>query len=108
MDANNRMPARDAEGYLVEPTEWDEDVAAHLARELDIDLEDDHWDVIRYMRTLYDDRRVAPDARHIIKHLEERYPGAGRKRLFELFPYGYPAQACKIAGMKRPRAWSTG
>lgn len=108
MDANNRMPARDAEGYLVEPTEWDEDVAAHLARELDIDLEDDHWDVIRYMRALYDDRRVAPDARHIIKHLEERYPGAGRKRLFELFPYGYPAQACKIAGMKRPRAWSTG
>lgn len=108
MDANNRMPARDAEGYLVEPAEWDEGVAERLARELDIDLEDDHWDVIRYMRALYDDRRIAPDARHIIKHLDERYPGAGRKRLFELFPYGYPAQACKIAGMKRPRAWSTG
>ena len=29
-------------------------------------------------------------------------------RLVELFPYGYVKQTCKIAGMKRPRAWSTG
>ena len=44
-------------------------------------------------------------------------PGAGefaatlspaQKKLFELFPYGYVKQACKIAGMRRPRAWSTG
>ncbi len=102
------MPARDAEGYLVEPTDWNDEVAEALARELDIALEDDHWDVIRHMRQLWEERQVAPDARHIIKHLDERYPGAGRKRLFELFPYGYPAQACKIAGMKRPRGWSTG
>jgi hypothetical protein len=27
---------------------------------------------------------------------------------FEFFPYGYLRQACKIAGMRRPRAWSTG
>lgn len=108
MGASTRMPARDAEGYLIEPAEWNEDVAEQLAQELHISLGADHWDVIRYMRTLYEDRQVAPDARHIIKHLEEHYPGTGRKRLFELFPYGYPAQACKIAGMKRPRAWSTG
>ncbi|MGC2048350.1 MAG: sulfite reductase subunit gamma, partial [Gallionella sp.] len=23
-------------------------------------------------------------------------------------PYGYVKQACRIAGMKRPRGWSTG
>jgi len=28
--------------------------------------------------------------------------------VFDLFPYGYVKQACKIAGMKKPRAWSTG
>jgi tRNA 2-thiouridine synthesizing protein E len=32
----------------------------------------------------------------------------GRGKLFELFPYGYVKQACRIAGMRRPRAWSTG
>lgn len=31
-----------------------------------------------------------------------------KKLIFELFPYGYVKQACKIAGMMRPRAWSTG
>jgi len=108
MDAMIEMPLRDAEGYLVEPAEWNEGVAAQLARELNIELGDDHWDAIRFMRQLYEEHRVAPDARHIFKHLDERYPGAGRERLFELFPYGYVAQACKIAGMKRPRAWSTG
>lgn len=41
-------------------------------------------------------------------HLAQHVDGDGRSRLFELFPYGYVAQACKIAGMKRPRAWSTG
>jgi len=33
---------------------------------------------------------------------------AAKGRLFQLFPYGYVKQACKIAGMMRPRAWSTG
>jgi tRNA 2-thiouridine synthesizing protein E len=108
MDAMIEMPARDAEGYLVEPADWNEGVAERLARELGIELADDHWDVIRLMRSLYEERQVAPDARHIIKHLDQRYPGAGRKRLFEMFPYGYPGQACKVAGMKRPRGWSTG
>ncbi|HDK03426.1 MAG TPA: sulfite reductase subunit gamma, partial [Gammaproteobacteria bacterium] len=28
--------------------------------------------------------------------------------LFTLFPYGYVKQACKLAGMRRPRAWSSG
>lgn len=108
METCIEMPVRDAEGYLVEPTQWNEGVAEVLAEELGIELEDDHWDVIRHMRALWEEHQVAPDARHIIKHLEQRYPGTGRRRLFELFPYGYPAQACKVAGMKRPRAWSTG
>jgi len=108
MDAAIEMPALDADGYLINPEEWNEGVTEVLARGLGLELGDDHWDVIRHMRSLYEENRVAPDARHVMKHLDERYPGQGRKRLFELFPYGYPAQACKVAGMKRPRAWSTG
>lgn len=102
------MPARDAEGYLIEPAEWNQAVAEALAEELGITLDDDHWHVIRFMREFYEEHRVAADARFAIKHLEIRYPGTGRKRLFELFPYGYVGQACKVAGMRRPRAWSTG
>lgn len=102
------MPARDPEGYLVEPSDWNEEVGERLADELDILLSEDHWDVIHFMRQYYDEHRIAADARFAIKHLDVRYPGKGRKRLFELFPFGYAGQACKVAGMKRPRAWSTG
>jgi tRNA 2-thiouridine synthesizing protein E len=105
---DDAQPARDDEGYLVNPEQWTPELANRVAHELGIALEDDHWFVIDFMREAYADHQVAVDARHVMRHLEQRYPGAGRKRLFELFPYGYVAQACKIAGMKRPRAWSTG
>jgi tRNA 2-thiouridine synthesizing protein E len=102
------MPTLDAEGYLVEPKEWNDEVARELARRIDIELNEDHWDILRFMRDYYEEHQVAADARHVIKHLEQRLPGEGRNYLFDLFPYGYVAQACKVAGMKRPRAWSTG
>jgi len=102
------MPERDAEGYLVEPDDWNEDVAQALAQEENIQLDDDHWDVIRFMRDYFEEHQVIADARFVIKHLAERMGREAQKKLFDMFPYGYVKQACKIAGMRRPRAWSTG
>jgi tRNA 2-thiouridine synthesizing protein E len=103
-----RLPPLDAEGYLLEPEQWTEDVARALAKREGIALSEDHWDVLRFMRSFYEEHQVAADARFVIRHLAARLGPDARNRLFELFPYGYPGQACKIAGMKRPRAWSTG
>ncbi|MHB1231305.1 MAG: TusE/DsrC/DsvC family sulfur relay protein [Burkholderiales bacterium] len=108
MDAIAQTPQVDAEGYLIEPQDWNEELAKEFARQEHIQLTDDHWDVIRFMRASYEEHQIAPDARHVIKHLAARLGDASRNKLFELFPYGYVKQACKIAGMKRPRAWSTG
>jgi len=102
------LPPLDAEGYLIEPLQWTEEVARVLAARQKIELTDEHWDVIRFMRRYYEEHQVAPDARFVIRHIVERLGPDARNRLFELFPYGYPGQACRIAGMKRPRAWSTG
>jgi len=102
------LPERDAEGYLVEPGDWNEDIARVLARDENIELNDDHWDAIRFMRDYYEEHQVAADVRFVIRHLAERMGRDAQKKLFELFPYGYVKQACKIAGMRRPRAWSTG
>jgi tRNA 2-thiouridine synthesizing protein E len=99
--------ATDAEGYLVDPSDWTEDFAQEVARSEGIDLTDEHWKVTRFMRGWLEEYGVAPDARHVMKFLAGDRD-AGRARLFELFPYGYVKQACKIAGMKKPRAWSTG
>lgn len=102
------MPERDVEGYLIDPGDWNEDVARMLARDENIELTDDHWHVLHFMREYYDEHQIAADARFAIKHLAERVGRDAQKHLFVLFPYGYVKQACKIAGMRRPRAWSTG
>lgn len=97
----------DEEGYLVDPDAWTEEIARALAAREGVELTEEHWDVLRFMRAFYEDRRIAPDARYVLKHLAETR-GADRNELFRLFPYGYPRQACKIAGMRKPRVWSTG
>lgn len=98
------------EGYLNNPEDWDGDVALRLASTEGIRLTHDHWRVIEFMRDYHDEHGIAADARFVIKFLAEElgYGDKARAHLFELFPYGYVKQACKIAGMRRPRAWSTG
>jgi len=100
----------DDEGYLVDPGDWNEPLAEALAREERIALSDAHWVVIRFMRAYYERHKIIPDARHVMKHLAavQGPHEAHRNALFVLFPYGYVKQACRIAGMRRPRAWSTG
>ncbi|MCB1528813.1 MAG: TusE/DsrC/DsvC family sulfur relay protein [Hyphomicrobiaceae bacterium] len=101
----------DEHGYVIDPEEWDEATAEELARRQNIQLTNDHWDVIRFMREFLAEHGVAADARFVMRFLEERAAGSGRSGreiLFELFPYGYVGQACRISGMRQPRAWSTG
>ena len=105
------QPGYDAEGYLVDPEQWDESVARTLAAAEGIELDRSYWPILHFMRDYWMEHRVAPDVRHVVDFLV-REQGLEKKRakqhLFRLFPYGYVQQACKIAGMQRPRAWSTG
>jgi tRNA 2-thiouridine synthesizing protein E len=102
------MPKIDEEGYLIDPHDWNEDLAKEFALKENIQLSEDHWDAIHFMRDYYSENQIAPDVRHVMKHLAKRLGPDSRNAIFELFPYGYVKQACKIAGMKRPRGWSTG
>ncbi len=106
--AHMQLPDIDEEGYLVNPETWSEQIASNFAQKENIELTEDHWEAIRFMREYYLEHQIAPDVRHVMKHLSTRPGNESRNRIFELFPYGYVKQACKIAGMKRPRAWSTG
>ena len=110
LEVDGSTLAVDFEGYLVDPSQWTERVAEALARQEGIVLSEEHWVVIRFMREYFEQHHIAPDARHVIKHLAgvKGAGKAGRNDLFVLFPYGYVKQACKIAGMRKPRAWSTG
>lgn len=102
---------RDADGYLFEPEQWNEEVAELLAAETGLELSSEHWRIMRFMRAFAEQRGITPDVRHVVEFLVD---GGGfdkksaKEHLFKLFPYGYMQQACKVAGMPRPRAWSTG
>ncbi|WP_455207207.1 TusE/DsrC/DsvC family sulfur relay protein [Kaarinaea lacus] len=102
---------RDTEGYIVDPDDWNESLAQQLAAEEALTLDDNYWPVLNFMRLYWTEHHVAPDVRHVIKFLSDEL-GLDKKQtkqhLFKLFPYGYVKQACKIAGMQRPRVWSTG
>jgi TusE/DsrC/DsvC family sulfur relay protein len=109
--STNKQATYDNEGYLVDPLKWNASVAATLASEEDIQLDASYWLVIHFMREYWLEKRVAPDVRHVVdflaneKQLDKK---VAKNHLFNMFPYGYVKQACKIAGMQRPRAWSTG
>jgi TusE/DsrC/DsvC family sulfur relay protein len=107
----NTQPSRDSEGYLIQPDDWDEQLAGQLANEEGIELNNTYWLVLKFMREYYHEHNITPDVRHVISHMAtENQCGKrdAKKLVFDLFPYGYVKQACKIAGMKKPRAWSTG
>jgi TusE/DsrC/DsvC family sulfur relay protein len=100
----------DDQGYLMDPELWDDEVAEKIAQTEGVKLGDEHRKILDFIRKYFHEYRVAADARFVIKYLAEElgYRKNARHRLYELFPYGYMQQVCKIAGMRRPRAWSTG
>ena len=103
--------ARDPDGYLFDPLDWNETVACQLAAEEGIELNEAHWPVLRYMHERWITNRIAPDVRHVMEFLASEHgfdKKTAKTHLYKLFPYGYVKQACKIAGMQRPRVWSTG
>jgi len=87
------------EGFLVDPSQWNEDIAVELARREGIDpLTERHWQVIRFMRTEYETKGTGPTVRVLGKT-----SGVSIKELYQLFPKGPAKLAAKIAGIPKPR-----
>lgn len=107
---NDQMIATDDQGYLVDPETWNDAVAEAIALQEGLHLSAEHYKILQFIRRYYEEHQIAADARFVIKYLADElgYKDKARQRLYELFPYGYMQQVCKIAGMRRPRAWSTG
>jgi TusE/DsrC/DsvC family sulfur relay protein len=89
----------DAEGFLTDPQQWNEEIAAEIAAENGIDeLTDRHWLVIKFMRDTYLESGSAPSIRTLGKA-----SGVPIKELYQLFPKGPAKLAAKIAGIPKPR-----
>ncbi len=95
---------KDNEGYLLDPQDWDKQLAIQIAEHEGIDLSDHHWIIIKFIREFYESYQSVPELRKTLTHLRDAIGKdlATRKFVYNLFPYGYGQQACKIAGMRKP------
>ncbi len=104
IDMNGQMFETDEEGYLVNISDWNEELAKHLAAGEKVELSPAHWEVINFLREYYQEFQIAPAIRVLTKAIGKKLgPDKGNnKYLYELFPYGPAKQACKIAGLPKP------
>jgi dissimilatory sulfite reductase related protein len=88
----------DDHGFITKWDDWNEKVAAALARADGIDeISEQHWKVINYLRDYYKQFGIAPMVRKLCKET-----GLSLKEIYELFPSGPANGACKIAGLAKP------
>lgn len=94
----------DEEDYLINLNDWNEEIAKHLANKDELELTENHWEVIRFLREYYDEYQIAPAVRVLTKAIGKKLgPEKGNsKYLYELFPYGPAKQACRFAGLPKP------
>ncbi len=85
------------EGFLTEPGEWDEDLANALATQIGINLGDDHWQAIRFLRQDYATQGQTPTLRRV-----SVAGGIPTKQLFQLFPQKPAKKMAYIAGLPKP------
>ena len=84
------------DGYLEDMSQWDKEVAIAIAKELNIELTDKHFEVLEYLRKKTEEGET----------LTIRKVGKSGivdiKQLYKLFPKGPLKFASKIAGIPKP------
>ncbi len=101
---NGTTVEADEEGYITDISLWSKELAVLIAEDEKIEMSDDHWEVVKFLRDYYEEYQIAPAIRVLTKAVKKSMgPEKGNSQyLYELFPYGPAKQACKIAGLPKP------
>ena len=104
MEIDGRVLETDDDGYLQNLSDWSIDVATEMAMKDGIELSDNHWEAINFLRRYYDEYKIAPAIRILTKAMAKKL---GREKgntryLYKLFPDGPAKQACRYAGLPKP------
>ncbi len=101
---NDQSIKIDHEGYLLEPSDWSPAVAEAIAAKENIEMTEAVWEVVQFVREHYETNQCIPEHRRLLQALRKRHgkKKATRRYIYDMFPYGYGQQACKIAGMRVP------
>jgi dissimilatory sulfite reductase related protein len=104
IEHNGKSLETDHEGYLQNLEDWEPSVAELMAEHDGIELSDNHWEVINFLREYYHEYKIAPAIRILTKAMAKKL---GREKgntryLYQLFPQGPAKQACRYAGLPKP------
>ncbi|MBG2965340.1 sulfurtransferase TusE [Proteus mirabilis] len=101
---NGQQIETDSHGYLKNSNEWTEEMVLILAELEEIELTEQHWEIIRFVRQFYLEFNTSPAIRMLVKALAQKYGDEkGNSRyLYRLFPKGPAKQATKLAGLPKP------
>jgi len=101
IEVNGKTIELDSNGNLVNHLDWDEDVARALAATDDLELTQEHFDVIDYLRDEYiNNGQNQPMERVVLKEMSKRLgKKLTSKDLYKLFPLAPTKQGNRIAGL---------
>jgi len=105
IEVNGKSVETDANGYLTNVEDWNEDVAKAIAEHEGISLTDRHWDLLNYLRDEYiNNGGNQPNTRNIVKAMSEKWDEKlAQKDVYELFPKDPSKQGGRIAGLPESR-----
>ena len=84
------------------PAGWTPELANQIAGADDIQLTDDHWQLIVALQEYYE-KVEYPKLRQVKDALDEKFHSkGGTKYLHQLIPSGPVATGCKLAGLEVP------
>ena len=101
---NGQAYPTDAQGYLLDSTLWTTQLATYIAALESIEMDEQHWQVIHFVRDFYIEFNSSPAIRALVKAMQKKYPNQdiSSRSLYRLFPKGPAKQATKIAGLPKP------
>jgi tRNA 2-thiouridine synthesizing protein E len=104
MSENFMLLAKTNDGFLEDLNDWNQHVALEMAKTNSIELADEHWEIVWFIRHYYLQYKHLPNTRMFVKAVRHELGEAkGNSRyLHRLFPDGPLKFACKIAGLPKP------
>lgn len=91
--------AVDDEGFMTDPSQWSDEIAEVLAKQIAIDpLTDEHWSVIRFLREDFEQEGQTATIRRV-----STVAGVPTKQLYTLFPKKPAKKMAYISGLPKPK-----
>jgi tRNA 2-thiouridine synthesizing protein E len=101
LEVNGQTIATTDNGYLEDANDWNEDVAKVLAADEGIEMTQEHWDVVNYLRDEhFNNAGNEPNERTILKDMGKKWgKKISSKDMYLMFPQMPSKQGRKIAGL---------